>query len=218
MTEWWRRSLTGPCSVLESLISRSTWWIIDLKVLQRAGLLAGREDEWTISSASKSRQRRFGAESSITGKKQTKLNMSSFFVLFSVYTKVPWSGRNLLHNRSETRRPVNNTTNRPATGVCSRQHSSMSSAHKTMRQRGKTHTHIQPKHTHTLARRRKYPRNSCREIITVYPVLAGKEAEKRLIHQSVIPNLLQPWDARKAWAFSRSHTKVGHLPVACGGK
>lgn len=72
--------LTRPCSVLESVFSRSTGWNIDLKVLQRAGLLAGREAEWTISSANKSRQRRLGAESSITGNKKRKnQNVFGFF-------------------------------------------------------------------------------------------------------------------------------------------
>lgn len=44
---------------------------------------------------------------------------------------------NLLHNQSQNRRPVNNTTSSPTTGVCSRLHSSISFGQKTTRQQGK---------------------------------------------------------------------------------
>lgn len=69
------------------------------------------------------------------------------------------------------------TTNRPTTGVCRGLHSSVSLGQNTMRQQGKnTHMSSLITHTHTPVAE-KYPINSCREIITVYPTLAGKHAK-----------------------------------------
>lgn len=88
---WQEFCLTRSCSFLESFISWSARWRINLKVLQSAGLLAGRAVEWTISSANKSRQRRLGVESSITGNK-TKKSQYVFFIPppFSAYMKLLW--------------------------------------------------------------------------------------------------------------------------------
>lgn len=72
---------------------------------------------------------------------------------------------------------VNDTTNSPTTGGCSRLHSSVSLGQNATRQQGKN-TYVLPDHTHTHTHvEEKYPINSCREIITVYPSLAGKCAK-----------------------------------------
>lgn len=160
MTEF---NLTRSCSFLDSPISRSIWWNIDLKVLQRTGLLAGRDAEWTISSANKNRWRRQGAESSITGNK-AKITQDAFFPPVTCYISGQRTGGQEMH-----------TTNSPTTGVCSRLLSSMSLGQTVTRQQGEN-THMSSLITHTHVAE-KYPINSCTEIITVYPSLVGKHAK-----------------------------------------
>lgn len=141
-------NLTRSCSFLDSPISRSTWWNIDLKVLQRAGLLAGRDAEWTISSANKNRWRRQGAESSITGNK-AKITQDAFFphptgTPVTCYISGQRTGGQEMW--------VYDTTNSLTTGVCSGLHSSVSLGQKTTRQQGEN-THMSRLITHTRCRK-----------------------------------------------------------------
>lgn len=62
----WQWNLTRPWSFLDKFFSLSTWWIIDPNMPQRDGLLVGRDEVWTNSSASSSRLRRQRVESQIT--------------------------------------------------------------------------------------------------------------------------------------------------------
>lgn len=128
----------------------------------------GRDAEWTISSANKNRWRRQGAESSITGNK-AKITQDAFFprskdTPVTCYISGQRTGGQEMW--------VYDTTNSPTTGVCSALHSSVSLGQKATRQQGKN-THMSSLITHTHVAE-KYPINSCREIITVYPSLAGK--------------------------------------------
>lgn len=83
---------------------------------------------------------------------------------------------------------VYDTTNSPTTGVCSGLHSNVSFGQNATRQQGKN-THMSSLITHTHVAE-KYPINSCREIVTVYPSMAGKHAkisrQEMSIHHSGI--------------------------------